>query len=163
MGEIQPPPAPVAREASLVRAQAVALKDNRLGNLLNASGQAFSLSAMYGDPKLPEERIPVLYMRTESGSIYRLDAQKNLERRNPDGNNKMVMADLVDRQPYVNLDLVVGRSIPRGIAVCLGYMGSSHITEIITVVDISYTQDALEKITQGRKNTVVGDFEALGK
>lgn len=103
------------------------------------------------------ERIPnLIFFRTASGNIYRLDVKRKLQNIRDLRNNKPPIA--LGKRFLENAILVIGEPFfyfdPQRNSVG----STSHVKEIIAVNTEPYSNEAVEVITQGRTDKIMQEF-----
>lgn len=139
----------------------VALKGNKLGHEIIGQGQSFRLSNIFSQEaqQLGSDKFTSVYFRTQTGNIYRLDEFDYKARLiNAKESRKRGSIFSVELSPDVlkKQKIIVGEPF--------AYYGNqgktTRIVEIVPATSRVYNPDDLRKMTEGRTNSIIEDFES---
>lgn len=127
-----------------------------LGVELKERGASYDLGNTFRDSAnmLGSDRFSTIYFRTESGNIYRLKDRGYvvlIDSRESKKSGSIVSYEL-DPKYLEKQKLTVGQSPT------LQKVSTTRISEIVAVSSRQYRPDYLRKLTQGKSNSIVDEF-----
>jgi hypothetical protein len=131
----------------------VEVADGQLGNLITEKGDSFDLHNLLGDKSsLGGDTFDRLYIRTESGNIYRLNRRGEMINGRLSETQKQVHRTQLDVRALENAKITVGKPFE------YGGEDTTPITEIVPTNDKIYQPDYLDSMTKARSTTIYSDF-----
>ena len=131
----------------------VEVAERQLGYLLTQKGDSFDLHNLFGDKTiLGENAFDRLYVKTESGNIYRLNREGEMINGKLSETQKKIHRTQLDVKALENTKINVGEPFRYGEG------DTTSIAEIVPTNDRIYQPDYLASVTKGRKTAIYTDF-----